>query len=763
MTRTLVFEPYLSPALLLSALSICIVVLAIYARTRPYSHTRRRWAAVITLMSLGMSIVFVILLNPTWLETIPPPAGKPLLTIAIDSSASMATADAPGGRTRFDQAARTARSIAELAQGQFDVRVVSFDSDTRDLDLQNVAQLEPSGEHTDLGGVINRALQADRQQGQAVVLLSDGIHNQSSSAKVFEAARAAKSMAVPIYTSSIGGEATVRDLAISVQSPQALAFIGQVTPINVAVAHKNLHGTRATVVLRNEKGEVARTQAVLNKQGASEVHFEVFQDDPGLYRYEVEVEPFHGETSLFNNKAVYMLRVVDQPIRVLLLEGKPYWDLKFLMRTLAADASIEVDSIIKMAHNRFLWRSLRTSREELSSTAADTTDVSGSRVEQWDVLADPSELMAGTEMLNQYHILIVGRNAEDILSDDFILTLRNWVAKEGGAVVCYRGAPMSQISARLERLMPVQWSPATERRFHLRLTEQGNQIRWFGTRNAQQDQLNGLLAELPTLATSSTTTQPKLLATILAVASLGDDEMQPVVTYQPYGMGCVVAIEGAGMWRWAFPPAGFQQHEGFFQGMWRSMLRWLASRGSLMPGEDFALQADKVAFTPREEASASLLTREELSVEHMPLVELSSDQFETIRQFAPTPLGDEPGTYRISFGRLLEGSYKARLQLDEHAKGPNTEIAFDVRRYSNEQVELGARPDIMMRIANESGGMSIAESSPEDFLAHFRLAQEKNRPERIRRSPAWDRWWSCLAVLGVWCCSWSVRRSGGLI
>lgn len=182
-----------------------------------------------------------------------------------------------------------------------------------------------------------------------------------------------------------------------------------------------------------------------------------------------------------------------------------------------------------------------------------------------------------------------------------------------------------------------------------------------------------------------------------------------------------------------------------------------------MPGEDFALQADKVAFTPREVASASLLTREELSAEHMPLVELSSDQFETTRHFTATPLGDEPGTYRISFGRLLEGSYKARLQLDSQAKGPNTEIAFDVRRYSNEQIELGARPDIMKRIANDSGGMIITGSSPEDFLAHFRLAQEKNRPERIRRSPGWDRWWACLAVLGTWCCSWSIRRSGGLI
>ena len=67
-----------------------------------------------------------------------------------------------------------------------------------------------------------------------------------------------------------------------------------------------------------------------------EVRFWVKQDKMGLYPYEARVDPLPGEATQANNSATYLLRVIDQPISVLLVEGKPYWDTKFLMRTLSS-------------------------------------------------------------------------------------------------------------------------------------------------------------------------------------------------------------------------------------------------------------------------------------------------------------------------------------------------------------------------------------------------------------------------------------------
>ena len=83
-----------------------------------------------------------------------------------------------------------------------------------------------------------------------------------------------------------------------------------------------------------------------------ETTFSVTQKKSGLYRYEVRAEPLPGEVTAVNNSATLLLRVVEEPIRVLLLEGKPYWDTKYLIRTLAADPSIELTSVVRLAEGR---------------------------------------------------------------------------------------------------------------------------------------------------------------------------------------------------------------------------------------------------------------------------------------------------------------------------------------------------------------------------------------------------------------------------
>ena len=48
-----------------------------------------------------------------------------------------------------------------------------------------------------------------------------------------------------------------------------------------------------------------------------------------------------------------------------------------------------------------------------------------------------------------------------------------------------------------------------------------------------------------------------------------------------------------------------------------------------------------------------------------------------MRTLRPTPLGDEPGTYRVAFGVLPEGSYRAAVV---GAGDAGAETTFDVWR-----------------------------------------------------------------------------------
>jgi hypothetical protein len=303
----------------------------------------------------------------------------------------------------------------------------------------------------------------------------------------------------------------------------------------------------------------------------------------------------------------------------------------------------------------------------------------------------------------------------------------------------------------------LRWSPGREARFRLALTERGRDLNLFAS-GPHAD--SAAFSRLPTLATTAWPEQPKPLAVVLATAaSPAAGGEAPAVTYQPYGAGRVVVIEGSGMWRWAFLPAEQQQAADVYRDLWHGLLRWLVSSTDLLPGQKLALRSDKIVFSTREPATATLLLRDEAGGAAAPAVELTGAGVEKPRPVVPVPMGDEPGTFRLVFGKLPEGHYQARVGGGD----PGGSTAFDVRSPSDEQLDVKARPDLMARIAVDSGGAVLDGDSPRAIVRQFREHVHQHRPQRVRRLSAWDRWWVLVGVFAVWGSAWGLRRASGLV
>ncbi|NQT41563.1 MAG: hypothetical protein HQ581_29005, partial [Planctomycetes bacterium] len=97
-------EPFIPIALWLPLAALTAGLLVWYAVASRHRVQRRRWWALMVLMTVAAVIPLAILLNPTWLQRIAPPGGKPLLTILVDRSISMGTPDGESGSTRLGQA-----------------------------------------------------------------------------------------------------------------------------------------------------------------------------------------------------------------------------------------------------------------------------------------------------------------------------------------------------------------------------------------------------------------------------------------------------------------------------------------------------------------------------------------------------------------------------------------------------------------------------------------------------------------------------------
>lgn len=767
--RQLTFDPYIPLALWVPLALAAAGLLAWYARAARRRLSRGRRLAVIALMGLAIAVPLTILLNPTWWEQIPPPAGKPLLTILVDRSASMATRDADRQATRYEIARELAAEMADALAARYKVRIRHFADDSSLIGPERLAEISPDGASTDLAAAIEDALDDDRPQGQAMLLLSDGIHNAGGGmARVRRSVAKAKAMAVPLYVKTFGGATGVRDLQVDLTRPRELAFVDQRVTVVVGLRSRGSLGGRTQLSLTLD-GETIETREVeLALDQALEETFEVTQPTSGLYRYEIRAEPLPGEVTEVNNHATLLLRVVDEPVRVLLLEGKPYWDTKFLIRTLAADESIELTCVVQLTEGRLLERKIMrtaTAADENADENAAAGDAATKNVatknatEQWTILGDAAQILADPDVLDSYQIVVLGRNAEVFLGDEALVRLEKWLKHRESALVCFRGAPSSQINQRLGALLPVRWTPSRESRFRVQMTEAGKNLRWVS------DDAGGQLAGLPSLATVALPERREMAQTLARTvgAMNGAADGDPVITYLRVGMGRVVVVEGAGMWRWAFLPPSHQHRDKTYGTLWRSLTRWLVSHVQLLPSQRMALNVEKVTFATTENATAELLIREEELPQQLPEILLTSTALSKPRTFTPIPSGNSPGQFRVAFGQLPEGTYQVSVKGtgDEEV---STTTAFDVRRGNlREVLSVEAKPEQMAMIARLSGGAVLDTTDADALARQFDRHLSRSRPQRTSRTTAWDRWWVLFGAFAVWGTAWGLRRWSGLI
>ncbi len=790
-----VCEPLIPIALWLSLAVAALGLLMIYGVDLKKRVGGLRGGALTALMALAVALPLGILLNPTWLERIPPPAGKPLLTILVDASHSMATPDGGAGSAgqmsaaaetrRWDEARQIVSTVDRQLSEKFEVRLRTFAASGQSVDAPQLKSIEPDGAASDLGTAITQAVAADRPQGQAVLLLSDGIDNVGGEAGVVEAAANAKVVSAPIYVKTLGGPAEVRDLAVDIPTPQDLAFVGQIAPLRVQLTPHGLHGGTSQVILTLDGREVERRDVVFTDDRPQDVEFLIRQDHSGVYRYEAQANVVAGEVTDANNHGTYVLRVVDEPIRVLLLEGKPYWDTKFLLRTLAMDQSLEIVSVTRLAAGRFLERTLKRplaandaklpastnaaapaadssatpDANDASAVATENANVPASqpRSESWRNLPSVADALGNDKPLSGYQIVILGRDAEVYLTDAMLAMLRQWLSRDGGSLVCFRGTPTVQMSQRLGALLPVRTSTSHESRFHLKLTEVGRELRWIPA-SAGSDPLT----RLPSLVTraSSSTTQP--LTVVWAVGQSSSGGEAPAVTSMPYGTGRVVVLEGAGMWRWAFLPPQYQAHERVYGALWQSLTRWLVSNTGLLPTQQWALRPDKISFDAGEAATLSLLLRESALPAGPPLIELSGDALSEPRTLTPITSGEDPGVYRVACGHLPVGRYQAKIA-GATADDSTARTMFDVHGNVDEVIRIAANPWLMNRIAAESGGAVLGSGAADELLPQLEKHLARTHPDKFLVTTAWDRWWVLLSVFGVWGAVWALRRHSGLV
>ncbi|MCE5278429.1 MAG: hypothetical protein ABFD92_07180 [Planctomycetaceae bacterium] len=745
-----VWQPVISPMHIFGAATV-LAALAIVAYARSMSARPKVSAALLAMRLIVIAALAALLMGPSGSAASSPRQVKGQLHVLVDTSQSMLTGDCPGGVSRMKYLARnwlSPRRLAELGE-HYNVTLMGFDESLHPLaaapggDGEGLA-MGRSSRIADCVASAVGAVNADGGQS-AVLVLSDG--HDSDRAPMQPVALLAKARGVPVHSVCLGGATAACDLLLQAHAQQQFLLAGETAYIEATVHQSGLENTRTKLHMQCGKESVDR-EIVFDGKDRQTLRLGVRQEQGGLYEYTLRVDPVAGETETGNNAQTLFLEVTRQQIKVLLIEGEPSWDTKFIGQSLRKDARVALTQIIQLTGQK---------KQSIVSRAG----------------AASVKLPATVEEFAAYDVIVLGRGLENILDRNAAAMLGRFVADHGGQIIFARSrayetdtAAGRQMGRDLAVLEPVVWGSGMLHDLPLQLTPAGQAAPCFAFESATANVAQTVL-ELPGFSVMPAIAREKASTVVLARALLPGQARQtaaaqgmPALVYMHYGRGRVAAVLGEGLWRWGILPPELSRYDGLYDIFWSNMIRWLALDSDFLPGQDAALK----------------FARSSLRLGDPMVVDVSCKQAPQ-GGFRPTVTWIAPDGVEQALALRQAGGLETRLQttLTPAAAGihrivmdcpqiqpPRIERKFGVYDVNLERLRSSADPEALRTLSEQSGGAFFTPSQGDELVPQMiRLSAQRQIPQRA--GYIWDKA-LVLVLLLLWAgAEWLARKRAGLL
>lgn len=688
---------------------------------------RLGWGAALVLTALrtlGIALLLVILLRPSRREELPEEKKDTAVLAAIDTSASMQQADA-GGAKRIDAATRL---IAEagLDDGRLRLRLSTFDDEVHGTTPEQLSTLKAEGRDTRIHSAVTSMLQGVRKDESVagLLLLTDGHDFEMTSAA--KTALAARARGVPLYTVPLGASGQVRDVSLRIANFQPFCYVRQKARISAVARFTGCENEFLTVQLLRD-GKLVESRQISTRQEAElPVEFIVSEEAAGQIEYEVRALPLYRENETANNSAITYLNVLDDKLRVLLLEGEPNWDTTFLQRSLMRNDKIDLDAVIQYAPGK-----LRRIRKTLSQ--------------------DDLRLPAKRDEFTAYDVILLGAKMKDMLLQEQQAALVDAVREGGAAVVCLRGQTGLDPSAAAI-LEPVVWEEITPVTGDFYVQRDGRSLaplQLLNTFRTNQRVLPPLTSALRVKE------RPPLAASLAITRDTAAQTAADVFIHRPVGRGQSLALGARDWWHWAFQSADAAR-DALFDRFWDQVIVWLLSNSEHVPGAQHRLRASTANLPLGQEIFLRLQLKQDSKPVPAPVLNISTND-EAPAPITMTPT-DNPQLLEARYVPSKPGRYRARVSLPDGSEQSARFIVFEENR---EAVEVAADRTYLKKLAESSGGRMLEAAEVQPFIASLK---ESLRPgeARHRLVSLWDRAWVLYLILSLLALDWYLRRRWGL-
>lgn len=700
---------------------------------------------------------------------------KPDLVVLVDDSASMGldasvkdfvadgTSNTNSKLSRLDIIQSLFKRdssglIAQLAK-RYHLRVYlmgatprAIAGNTSELRAQ-LADLTATQSTSQQGDSLQEALDSQRGRPTAAVLcVTDGIVTQGIS--ISDAVDQATLRKIPVYFLALGDDTSIPSLEMSYAHAGPTIYRGNAAPFECRLETENLDGEVLLQLIPAEGDQkpLASQSVVISKRNRSPLARLFYRESQlGPHKYILRATYARDGAEPIIRERLLELQVVDPKHRVLLVQGTPTYEFRFLKSFLERELSKP-----NLAGASRLQTVLQDADPDYAST-------------------DPTALKnfpTNRDELFAFDVIILGDVDPKQLSGDSQKNLIDFVAVRGGGLVLIAGQhhlPMNYTSSMLQILLPAQLrqfaSPTsatstdnTEGSFHPRITPLGHASAQFHFDDTRSGLPDAWQDELPAWHWFVPCNELRPGVRILLehpTEKMRDGHGKPLITLQQLAKGKIVfhATDESYLWR-------YQAGDAYFGRYWMQLLQMLASEDPSVQGRA-KLSTTKQVYQQGETVHFSV---QSLSTELEPkdgegvtLSIIAEDGTETTLSLTRPVSAD--AIFEGSISDLPLGKYQAKIASipSEAAQAP-TGVTFEVEGPSQELEPKPIPFRMLTQSAEASGGKCLRATEVDDLLDALPAGTEV-RIESAPPEPLWNHPLAVGVLAAFLASEWLLRRS----
>jgi hypothetical protein len=602
--------------------------------------------------------------------------------------------------------------------------------------LEALAAAGPTDTATRLGTAVEEAV--DRYSGQpivGVIVLTDGASN--GGLEPLEVARRMGKREVPLFPVGLGLPQP-QDVSVRKLIAQDTVFLKDRVSVRVGLSSRGYTGRGVDVTLSLDGEKVADKRVTLTGGSQYEELFFIPDEKHDAAQLEAAVASLPGDASIENNRESATVRVLDEKISVLYVEGKPRWEYRYLRQVLLRDHRLDVTFLLAEGDRDLA----ATSPRYLASLPTDP------------------------EKLFEYDLVILGDVPAAYFSGAQLNRLEQLVRERGGSFLMlagHRHAPGDYLKTPIAELLPVKlrragWEDIAESAYPA-VTDTG-MTSSFMSLEPLADRNREVWSQVKPLFQVPQIEAAKAGAYVLASLSstVGRQDAYPLIAWQRYGTGKTLFVGTDQLWRLRFK-RGDTYHARF----WGQAIRFLTLSRLLGENKRVQMETERRDYRVGEwvEISTNVLN-ESFEPTNAPVYTVGVEQTEPRRERVElrlTPVPDIPGFYQGVFAPSQAGSYVLRAAPQD--EGLANSVAFEVKAVPVEQLEPAMQEELLRDMAELSGGSYV--SIREVPALEERLAGADKTAVVRREQPVWDLPAVFVAILLLMGMEWFLRRTFDLI